>query len=460
VAVGAIEDGREAEMSTMLGARVRSGIVGRCCRAGLASICLMSAVVLFAPTAEAGVGPVIGRVSVRGSVSAPTVVVTGTGFGTEPVGSAANCAATGENFASLLYLQDVTQGWTAGRMTATEDDCIGLVVTSYTATEIDFTFGSFYGTGGGYTLADGDQYSMHVANAHSSATVHYPTITSVALTGTETTPTITIKGTNFGTEPPGTPIIGDTGDNFGTALWFRDDSVGWDAGYGPDSNQIGLVVSSYTPTRIVFQFGSFYNFANVFVLHSGDSYSMNVLGTSLSGVASYPTVKATGTLNGVVTGTVKFTTALTNTASDAPITYKFTGTLSGLTGSTTQKTGTITGATLTATGTLPARTDCDTFLSDNPLAAKITVKYQADAVYLANTAVTFASSTLQNLSPVTVGLSGATLTGSFTAPNGNGSSGNLIADQTILAINTACAAKGLKTLTFNGTNGPSTLTLG
>ncbi len=417
--------------------------------------------VLFAPAAEAGaVGAVIRRVSVTGSASAPTVVVTGTGFGTEPVGSAANCAATGENFASLLYLQDVTQGWTAGRMTATEDDCIGLVVSSYTDTEIDFTFGSFYGTGGGYTLVDGDQYSMHVAAAQFSATVHYATIASVAVTGTVTTPTITVKGTNFGTEPPGTPIGSFTGDTFGTALWFSEDF--WDAGNGPDQNKIGLVVSTYTATRIVFQFGSYYGNGGPFdfLLYSGDGYTMNVLGTTFSGVASYPTVKATGTLNGVVTGALKFTTALTNVASAAPVTYKFTGTLSAPTGSTAQKTGTITGATLTATGTLPAGTTCTTFLSGNLLAAKIIVKYQADAVYLANTAVRFASSTLHNPSPFTIELSGATLTGSFSTPNGNGSSGTLIADRTIPTINTACAGKGLKALTFNGTNGASTLALG
>ncbi len=421
-------------------------------------MCLVSGVVLCAPAAEASVLPVIGRVSVMGSASAPMVVVTGTGLGSEPVGSAANCAATGNNFASLLYLQDVTQGWTAGRMTATEDDCIGLVVSSYTDTEIDFTFGSFYGTGGAYTLTDGDQYSMHVASAHFSATAHYPTITSVAVTGTATKPTITVTGTNFGTEPPGTPICcGFTGDDFGTALWFSDDTRFWGAGNGADSNLIGLVVSSYSATRIVFQFGTFLDGFDS--LKPGDSYTMSVLGTSYAGVASYPTVKATGTLNGVVTGALKFTTGLTNVASAAPVTYKFTGTLSGLTGSTAQKTGTITGATLTATGILPAGTTCTTFLSGNLLAAKITLKYQADAVYLATTAVTFANSARQNPSPLTIGLSGATLTGSFTAPNGNASTGTLIADQTT-GIGTACAAKGLKTLTFTDTNGSSTLTLG
>jgi len=68
---------------------------------------------------------------------------------------------------------------------------------------------------------------------------------------------------------------------------------------------------------------------------------------------------------------------------------------------------------------------------------------------------------VQSTTPFLVGLSGATLTGSFTKPNGGASNGSLIGDQTSAAMNAACAgAHGLKTLTFNGTNGDSTLTLG
>jgi hypothetical protein len=266
--------------------------------AGFVAVSVVSAVMAFAPAAGATGGAVVSGVTITGSAAAPVVVVTGSGFGTEPVGSHAGCGATGNNFKSLLYFQDVTRGWAAGRKTTTETDCIGLVVSAYTDTEIDFTFGNFYGTDPAYTLADGDQYVMQVAGGSFSGTAHWPTITSVAITGTVATPTITVHGTNFGTKPPGTPVSGDTGDTFRTSLWFDNHTGVWEAGNGADANLIGLLVSSYSATKIVFQFGSFYG-GDIFSLHPGDSYTMHVRGATFDGVASYPTMKATGELDGV-----------------------------------------------------------------------------------------------------------------------------------------------------------------
>ncbi len=112
-----------------------------------------------------------------------------------------------------------------------------------------------------------------------------PQITSVTFAGPTTNPTVTINGNNFGTEPTGTPAgCGATGDTYGTTgLWFSDETQSWTAGQSGDC--IGLVVSSYTNTQIVYQFGSFYSGFNP--LTSGDSYKLEVQGIAHTGTATY-----------------------------------------------------------------------------------------------------------------------------------------------------------------------------
>lgn len=118
-------------------------------------------------------------VSTLGGPSNPTVTVNGTGFGgkmpaSQPVPSCPGDPATGlgVNFLKAkLYINDYSaQNWQAG---FAPGDCIGLVVSSYTKTQIVFTFGSWYqapGGGGqgptGDALAVGDPYTMSVKGAH------------------------------------------------------------------------------------------------------------------------------------------------------------------------------------------------------------------------------------------------------------------------------------------------------
>jgi hypothetical protein len=111
-------------------------------------------------------------------------------------------------------------------------------------------------------------------------------ITSVRFTGTSANPTVTITGSNFGAEPASTPAgCGATGSNFGTSLWFKEVTQGWAAGQGGDC--IALVVSSYTTTQIVYQFGSFYNTNGLGPANPGDHYQVSVYGSVFSGTVVY-----------------------------------------------------------------------------------------------------------------------------------------------------------------------------
>lgn len=112
-----------------------------------------------------------------------------------------------------------------------------------------------------------------------------PTINSVNFTGSPSDPTVTILGSNLGSKPSGSPAgCSTTGDNFpGTSLTFDDTSGAWGAGTGGDC--IGLVVSSYTSSQIVYQFGSGYN--SFGTANSGDAYTLTVEGLTYSGTVAY-----------------------------------------------------------------------------------------------------------------------------------------------------------------------------
>ena len=76
-----------------------------------------------------------------------------------------------------------------------------------------------------------------------------------------------------------------TGSDYGANLHLTDTTKAWSAGQGSDC--IGLIVDTYTPTAIVFTFGS--KIGGSDVLSGGDSYTMNVLGSTLSGTDTYHT---------------------------------------------------------------------------------------------------------------------------------------------------------------------------
>ena len=112
-------------------------------------------------------GPKITSVTFTGTSANPTVTISGTNFGTEPAGYAAGCTATGDNFGTSLYFDDLTHGWAAGQ----GGDCIGLVVSTYSATQIVYQFGSFYADEP--AVAAGDAYKVAVLGKTFSGTVAY-----------------------------------------------------------------------------------------------------------------------------------------------------------------------------------------------------------------------------------------------------------------------------------------------
>jgi len=115
-----------------------------------------------------------------------------------------------------------------------------------------------------------------------------PSITGVSFTGTSADPTITVTGSGFGSSPPiGTPETcqsGDTGDDYGSSgLWFSDATQGgWTAGQAGDC--IGLIVSSWSGSQVVYGFGNEY--ANYPAIQSGDQVEVDVQGATFSGPLS------------------------------------------------------------------------------------------------------------------------------------------------------------------------------
>ncbi len=119
----------------------------------------------------------ITSLTITGSTQAPNFTVAGSGFGTPPTGSAPICSdettGAGEIFASKLNFNDNSSAqWQAGF----GNDCIGLVVSSWSDTSITFTLGSWYagpGAAQGTALNAGDPYTVVVRGAHLTGIVAF-----------------------------------------------------------------------------------------------------------------------------------------------------------------------------------------------------------------------------------------------------------------------------------------------
>ncbi len=136
-----------------------------------------------------------------------------------------------------------------------------------------------------------------------------PSISAVYVSGATSSPTVTVTGQGFGTEsalgvaqdpvayfPTGVSnnCNNNLGNDYGANLYLQDTSANWNAGEGgtPTANgdQIGLVISSYSDTKIVFTLGSCYSFYRLSAGDAytiGDAYTMNVLGAAFSGIVEY-----------------------------------------------------------------------------------------------------------------------------------------------------------------------------
>ena len=121
-------------------------------------------------------------------------------------------------------------------------------------------------------------FSLAVSSAH---------ITSVTFTGSVDDPGVVVTGTGFAAAPPKVDAqCGDSGYDYNNdVLYINDVSAAWYAGQPIDC--VGLDVSTYTSTRIVYSFGNGYS-ANGWDLNAGDQYVVGAVGASLSGTIEYP----------------------------------------------------------------------------------------------------------------------------------------------------------------------------
>lgn len=171
----------------------------------------------------------------------------------------------------------MTQGWAAGQ----SGDCIGLIVQSWSSTQIVFTFGNEFSS---YPpIQPSDSLEVEVQGA---TYTYSPSVTSLTVSGPLDSPTVTVAGTDLGTGAPnGTAVScwsGNTGYTFGTSgLWMGDQTQGWTA--GEDGDCIGLIVQSWSNTQIVFTIG---NELSAFGgMQPGDALEVGVGGTTIDGSA-------------------------------------------------------------------------------------------------------------------------------------------------------------------------------
>jgi hypothetical protein len=118
--------------------------------------------------------PKIKKVTFTGTGAEPTIAVKGTGLGSLPIEHAEaplECfppeTEPGNDFGEAAFLEDPTAGWAAGKA----GDCIGLVFSSYTETEVVFHLGSGYRE---YTpLTKGDSYEVSLNTLTKSGKVKF-----------------------------------------------------------------------------------------------------------------------------------------------------------------------------------------------------------------------------------------------------------------------------------------------
>ncbi|MDQ6615010.1 MAG: right-handed parallel beta-helix repeat-containing protein [Actinomycetota bacterium] len=133
-------------------------------------------------------GPIT-SVTTSGTSANPTITVRGSGFGasppvpdpsTSPVGQQ-GCPSTYANgtpiptagggflYGTKLFFQDITSGWTAGLNGNGQFDCIGIVIDSWSDTQVVFHFGNIFGRtdipNNAYFLRNGDAFTVGVGTA-------------------------------------------------------------------------------------------------------------------------------------------------------------------------------------------------------------------------------------------------------------------------------------------------------
>ena len=130
----------------------------------------------------------ITSVTFRGSPKSPSVLIRGRNLGSKPApypptspSGQSLCGVTikgnvGLDYGTNLYLVDLDGRWAAGRYRPRllELDCIGLIVTRFTQTEVAYRFGAAYAqVHANYSLAQGDAVRVGVNGASVTVRVRY-----------------------------------------------------------------------------------------------------------------------------------------------------------------------------------------------------------------------------------------------------------------------------------------------
>jgi hypothetical protein len=82
------------------------------------------------------------------------------------------------------------------------------------------------------------------------------------------------------------------GSDYGTNFEFFDNTASWSAGgskgvkAGTEGACVGMLVSKWTTTQVVFTFGNQFNPINDFVLTNGDNYALGIRGYWYGGLIS------------------------------------------------------------------------------------------------------------------------------------------------------------------------------
>jgi hypothetical protein len=144
---------------------------GQSMRRAFATLCLAATTAVLGMALLAGPAfagkvkpPTIKSVKFKGTTVEPIVVIKGTGLGSLPFEQAEEVpacfegeTATGNDFGTTVVFENTTEGWSAGEGAG---DCIGLIFSTFTETEVIYHFGSAYSH---YDpLQTGDSYTVKV----------------------------------------------------------------------------------------------------------------------------------------------------------------------------------------------------------------------------------------------------------------------------------------------------------
>jgi hypothetical protein len=143
------------------------------------------------PSTQPATTPTISSVAFSGNPGNPSVIIHGKNFGKRPApnpsahpsgqpSGSGRCPVvagdTGYNYGTSLYLAATAKNWSGGRYRPElgENDCLDLVVTKFTPTEVAFHFGPFYTKfHSNFSLDSGDAVEVDVNGAVLDVHVKY-----------------------------------------------------------------------------------------------------------------------------------------------------------------------------------------------------------------------------------------------------------------------------------------------